>query len=176
MAVIQFHETNHQYEKKNLVGDKHGNDTYKCKLCGLTVTRRGLGNSLSSNKYSREEMMTCPKAEKIPAGSEIMIINCNGQGTAFGNIKRDSVHKIIDTPVGEKYTARGYWVMGVGEPILVLTSECTLISVKLEVDKPEVKFEEPKGNSARKVGDMHKNGLWVWTEYKQGKFDWRAKK
>ena len=26
----------------------------------------------------------------------------------------------------------------------------------------------------RKVGDMHPNGKWVWTEYAKGKFDWRA--
>ena len=24
---------------------------------------------------------------------------------------------------------------------------------------------------ASKVGDMHPNGKWVWTEYKPGKFD-----
>lgn len=28
----------------------------------------------------------------------------------------------------------------------------------------------------RKVGDMHPNGKWVWTEYKPGKFDWRPAK
>lgn len=27
-----------------------------------------------------------------------------------------------------------------------------------------------------KVGDMHPNGKWVWTEYKPGKFDWRPPK
>lgn len=26
---------------------------------------------------------------------------------------------------------------------------------------------------SRQVGDTHKNGKWVWTEYKPGKFDWR---
>jgi len=28
----------------------------------------------------------------------------------------------------------------------------------------------------RKVGDMHSNGKWSWTEYKPGKFDWRPVK
>ena len=23
------------------------------------------------------------------------------------------------------------------------------------------------------VGEVHPNGKWVWTEYKEGKFDWR---
>lgn len=26
----------------------------------------------------------------------------------------------------------------------------------------------------RKVGDIHKNGKWVWTEYQPGRFDWRT--
>lgn len=26
----------------------------------------------------------------------------------------------------------------------------------------------------RKVGDLHPNGKWVWTEYQPGKFDWRV--
>lgn len=28
--------------------------------------------------------------------------------------------------------------------------------------------------STKKVGDMHSNGIWVWTEYQKGKFDWRV--
>lgn len=31
-------------------------------------------------------------------------------------------------------------------------------------------------NKAHKVGDVHPNGKWVWTEYKPGKFDWRGVK
>ena len=27
----------------------------------------------------------------------------------------------------------------------------------------------------KKVGDLHKNGKWVWTEYAPGKFDWRTR-
>lgn len=29
---------------------------------------------------------------------------------------------------------------------------------------------------AHKVGDVHPNGKYVWTEYAPGKFDWRIKK
>ncbi len=29
-------------------------------------------------------------------------------------------------------------------------------------------------NKAHKVGDIHPNGKWVWTEIKPGKFDWRV--
>ena len=31
-----------------------------------------------------------------------------------------------------------------------------------------------KANNSRKVGDIHSNGKWMWTEYSEGKFDWRA--
>ena len=32
---------------------------------------------------------------------------------------------------------------------------------------------KPGAPKIRKVGDRHSNGLWIWTEYKKGKFDWR---
>lgn len=31
-----------------------------------------------------------------------------------------------------------------------------------------------KAMVTRKVGDIHPNGKWMWTEYKPGKFDWRT--
>ena len=44
--------------------------------------------------------------------------------------------------------------------------------------KKEDKKEEAKTASApkstKKVGDIHKNGKWMWTEYQPGKFDWRT--
>ena len=33
---------------------------------------------------------------------------------------------------------------------------------------------KPGAKPTRKVGDIHKNGKWVWTEYQPGKFDWRT--
>lgn len=50
-------------------------------------------------------------------------------------------------------------------------------SVKEEKKAPkeESKKEATKQpSSTKKVGDIHKNGKWVWTEYKTGKFDWRT--
>lgn len=41
------------------------------------------------------------------------------------------------------------------------------------MEKKEDLFEKA---IARKVGDTHPNGKWVWTEYKSGKFDWRPAK
>lgn len=57
-----------------------------------------------------------------------------------------------------------------------------------KVQPKTTKVQQPKTDSkaatqphqhatsgGHKVGDLHKNGLWVWTEYKPGKFDWRIR-
>ena len=50
-------------------------------------------------------------------------------------------------------------------------------------DKPAKKKAQEKSDKTRKrpgapktlkVGDRHKNGKWLWTEYEPGKFDWRT--
>lgn len=41
--------------------------------------------------------------------------------------------------------------------------------------KEEVKKETKQAKTARKVGDVHPNHpTWIWTEYAEGKFDWRT--
>ena len=50
-------------------------------------------------------------------------------------------------------------------------------------DKPDKKQAKEKSDKTKKrpgapktlkVGDRHKNGKWLWTEYEPGKFDWRT--
>lgn len=50
-------------------------------------------------------------------------------------------------------------------------------------DKPAKKQAQEKSDKTKKrpgapktlkVGDRHKNGKWIWTEYEPGKFDWRT--
>lgn len=47
--------------------------------------------------------------------------------------------------------------------------------VAKEEEKPVTKKNAGRAKVERKVGDIHKNGLWVWTEHKPGKFDWRIR-
>lgn len=49
-------------------------------------------------------------------------------------------------------------------------------SKKAEPKAKEEKKDEPKvAKTARKVGDVHPNHpTWIWTEYAEGKFDWRT--
>ena len=35
-------------------------------------------------------------------------------------------------------------------------------------------IEDTEVEKAHNVGDLHPNGLWIWTEYAPGKFDWRV--
>ena len=53
----------------------------------------------------------------------------------------------------------------------------TTKATKKAEPKKEDKKEEAKtapAKSTKKVGDIHKNGKWMWTEYQPGKFDWRT--
>lgn len=94
----------------------------------------------------------------------------------------------------EMYNGYSYYDGAVTELGMVLYSNlpCKAISKlngesKAEEPKKEEKKEEPKKEvkketkkteatktSGRKVGDVHPNGKWVWTEYQPGKFDWRT--
>lgn len=57
---------------------------------------------------------------------KIKIIHCGAFGPQFENLKPGTVHEVIEPPKGQN-DKRGWWVMGVGEPVLVLTREATVI-------------------------------------------------
>ena len=46
-------------------------------------------------------------------------------------------------------------------------------SVKATSEHKEAASKQQK-QTKHNVGDLHPNGKWVWTEYKEGKFDWRG--
>jgi len=56
-----------------------------------------------------------------------------------------------------------------GENFFIPQEVSNFVSVNntkhLKIDKME---------TSRKVGEIHKNGKWAWTEYAEGKFDWRT--
>ena len=53
---------------------------------------------------------------------EIKISQCTAVGPAFQNLTADSIHTVIKPPKGQN-NSLGEWVMGVGEPVLVLCIE-----------------------------------------------------
>lgn len=56
---------------------------------------------------------------------KIKIKHCTACGPQFENLKDGSIHEVIAPPPGEN-DRRGWWVMGVGEPVLVLTREASV--------------------------------------------------
>lgn len=54
-----------------------------------------------------------------------------------------------------------------------LVAEATAEAPKKEAKKADKETKSTK-TSGHKVGDVHKNGKWMWTEYAPGKFDWRT--
>lgn len=45
---------------------------------------------------------------------------------------------------------------------------------KQSQEKSDNTKKRPGAPKTLKVGDRHKNGKWIWTEYEPGKFDWRT--
>jgi len=117
---INIKETNHEFEKQNLVTRRDSGglyDLYKCKNCGLEAKGRQLGTVDILAKDAKK--LSCAKAK--PA-QRIRITKCNAHGKQFANLTPDSEHDAVPAPEGES-SARGVWVMGVGEPVLVLFGE-----------------------------------------------------
>lgn len=127
---IYLDDTTHKFVKQNLVTqtDAQGPfDTMRCSECSLEGKRRSFAavTILGKKKVSGE----CPKAvaaAPVPRPLAIRITECKAFGPAFVNVIPGSVHAVVDPPAG-KDEKRGYWVMGVGEPVLVLFGEYEVI-------------------------------------------------
>lgn len=54
---------------------------------------------------------------------KIEITLCRAQGPQFKNLIPGSVHDVINPPPGFRNDRRGVWVMGLGQPVKVLSNE-----------------------------------------------------
>lgn len=116
-------EGGHEWEKINLVTKKDRKglyDHYRCKNCGIEGKSYSMGVILVPDRYGDKQAL-CPNA---PKHTKVKVIHCIASGKAFENLTPGSVHNIIDAPDGQDNT-RGEWVMGVGEPVLLLYKEFT---------------------------------------------------
>lgn len=126
MIKVEMIYGGHHWEKQNLTTerDKKGLfDEYKCSCCGIKGKSYTFGFIEVSGRYKTEKLRKCKVVMK---SKQIRIINCQATGPQFENLKDGSVHTIIDPPKGCD-NKRGEWVMGVGEPVLVLANEFTYI-------------------------------------------------
>lgn len=130
MYHVNVKESQHEFEKKNLVtiaGKKGGYDLKVCKNCGIKGKQYALESIQIAQSYNIEKAFTCPKAPKIDKPKQIKITHCTAVGRCFANLTPNSVHDTIPTPKGEKEDNKGVWVMGIGEPVKVLNNEFTTI-------------------------------------------------
>ena len=123
MFLLNLLQNGHDWEKVNQVGKKNHRgiyDEFRCKHCGLKGKSYTLG-LLEIAERDRKKAAMCKGARKL-AKSYVKVIRCDACGKAFANLTPGSIHKVVPSPDGEK-SSRGVWVMGVGEPVLLLFGE-----------------------------------------------------
>lgn len=122
MQTFELKIGNHDWEKLNLVtlGTKRMYDVYCCKKCGIKGRSYKLG-TITVKEADVKKIHKCnDKANK--AFTRIMVTDCKAFGKQFANITPGSYHDIVSPPPGQS-SERGEWVMGVNEPVLLLTGE-----------------------------------------------------
>lgn len=120
---IKLSEGGHEWDKQNLVtiADKNGKhyDILKCKNCGIEGKTTTLWTIALKGSYSSDKVHYCPGQKKV---DRIQITYCHAFGKEFSNLTPGSIHRVIPPP--EEYkNDKGIWVMGVGEPVKVLSDE-----------------------------------------------------
>lgn len=132
MYYIQITEGGHDWDKQNLVTLKDAKSMYdlmKCKNCGISGKRRSLNTLEINSNYNRDNVYTCKNAKKVgfKVPSRIQITKCYAQGAVFKNLTDGSIHNVVTPPEGYVNDSKGVWVMGVGEPVKVLSGEFEII-------------------------------------------------
>lgn len=123
--TIRDVETNHEFQKQNLVtipSRRGGYDLHKCTKCGIEAKVIQLSTYTFVGRISAKNARNCQFALPKEQPSKIKITYCYAMGAQFKNLTPDSIHEVIEPPKGENNN-RGVWVMGVGEPVKVLSDE-----------------------------------------------------
>lgn len=126
MQQSNIKSSRHDWEKKNLVTLSKGNQHYDemvCLNCGMKGKRFGFTEVEVSDRYKKENVECCPNAVKEQIPEKVKITHCNAQGGAFANLIPGSEHEVVIPPKGYKNDHTGVWVMGVGEPVKLLSNE-----------------------------------------------------
>lgn len=113
-------ESGHDWQKENLVTTKGGFDKLRCSYCGVYGKAYNFFEVEVPETFSKSKAMFC---KNIPVVKRIKIVRCNAGGAQFANLTPGSVHEVITPPEGYTNNDGGLWVMGVGEPVKVLTRE-----------------------------------------------------
>lgn len=123
-ATIDLTNTDHDFEKSNLVTQKGGYDTYRCK-CGLEGKRTSLSPMLQVS--GRADLIAkCPngKPKEVVSAKRVVIRNFTGGSPEFKNLTNGSEHDVIECPKEHKNKyGNDVWVMGMTEPVRLLSHE-----------------------------------------------------
>lgn len=125
MKSSDIRTSNHVWEKQNLVTVTRQGKMYDemvCKNCGMKGKRFGFETVEVSGKYKTQNVNQCPKS-KVELPDKIKITLCTASGRQFGNLVTGSIHEVVTPPDGYKNDHTGVWVMGVDEPVKVLSNE-----------------------------------------------------
>lgn len=122
MKTYLINTGGHDWEKQNLTtqGVSRMHDVYKCRKCGIIGKSYKLG-TISIKESDVKKMQKC-SPNQTNTFKRIMVTDCKAFGEKFANITPGSKHDIVPPPTGQDNN-RGEWVMGVGEPVLLLAGE-----------------------------------------------------
>lgn len=99
--------------------------------------------------------------------SEETQVEDDNQNAAETEVSETEVKETAETDVSETAETE---TAGIDE-----TTKSDKSSKKQQAQKKSDKTKKrPGAPKTLKVGDRHKNGKWLWTEYEPGKFDWRT--
>lgn len=119
----------HKWEKANAVtlsdGKRGMYDEYECALCHLRARSYQLGTlELNADDVTKLASCTGPRRDV-----RVRVKECTAFSPAFDNITPGSVHEIVPAPEGQQVGA-GEWVMGMGQPVLLLPGEYEYTIIK----------------------------------------------
>jgi hypothetical protein len=120
----------HNWEKTNLttiLRNKKMFDEYICKNCGLKGKSYNIETIEFKDNVSDAKIDLCQKASSFIVPKKIRITTCRAIGKQFENLTPDSEHLVITPPKSYKNDRSGVWVMGIGEPVKVLSNEFIVI-------------------------------------------------
>lgn len=100
-----------------------------CKNCGMKGRRYGFTTVEVSENYKLENVHNCSKAESIKLSEKIKVTRCTANGKKFLNLLPNTIHEVVTPPDGYKNDLTGVWVMGIGEPVKLLSNEFVSVSV-----------------------------------------------
>lgn len=147
---------------QNFIDAKNACDKVVEELEASKVYKDVNGKEIKAGDFVKDLSTEDSEPCKVIENEGELAVNVDGTTVYFSEIETEKVCEIVDMKAEEPYHPKP-----------------KEDSSKAEAKKTD-KEKQPKekiAKTARKVGDVHpKHPTWVWTEYKPGKFDWRADK